>query len=483
VSGNQTPQRRRKLKTARAIRTLVCLLLLGLGLFAPPAAEARGPVASHAQLYSTSTPYPLKERIFAESKAMGASFIRLDVQMAPIFERNGVPGEPDWRGLDEVMRLSSAYALPVVGIILQTPHSISTCPDDPQSVGKCAATDPKRFGELSGQIAEHARGVIAHWEIINEPDGAWAFSGTPEQYGQMLSASYDEIHRRVPSAKVALGGMMSSSPSTWLRRALATAGAADRFDIANVHLRGRADDMPAMVDRWRRFFDSYGPVRPLWVTEHGYPSDTGWQDDAKFAGGESAQARYLNASLLKLADAGVEQVFVTLRDALDGRWASEGVVHIGSVTPFPVHRKQAFTAVQAFVGRWPHIPGWRAAQRWHSNQAAHQRTIAASQTALAVQARGTERRLRRRRSNHLRRARITGTRCRRLLRAGRIARARALCHSARRSRRKAGDLSRRLSRVRPAAARYESRAANTAHVAERHDGWVTGYERLITGET
>ena len=106
------------------------------------------PVSSHAQLYTASTPYALKERIFAESKAMGASFIRLDVQMAAIFERDGVPlAEPDWRGLDEVIRLSYGYGLPVLGIIRQTPSFISTCPEDLQSVGKCAAKDPKRYGE------------------------------------------------------------------------------------------------------------------------------------------------------------------------------------------------------------------------------------------------------------------------------------------------------------------------------------------------
>ena len=43
---------------------------------------------------------------------------------------------------------------------------------------RCAAADTAEFGALAGEVAKHARRTIDHWEILNEPDGDWAFEGT-----------------------------------------------------------------------------------------------------------------------------------------------------------------------------------------------------------------------------------------------------------------------------------------------------------------
>ena len=37
-------------------------------------------------------------------------------------------------------------------------------------------------------IAAHTRVIIDHFEIINEPDGRWAFLGSPQQYARVLHA-------------------------------------------------------------------------------------------------------------------------------------------------------------------------------------------------------------------------------------------------------------------------------------------------------
>ena len=38
----------------------------------------------------------MKERIFSEAKALGAAYIRVDVELSGIFARAGA--EPDWTG-------------------------------------------------------------------------------------------------------------------------------------------------------------------------------------------------------------------------------------------------------------------------------------------------------------------------------------------------------------------------------------------------
>jgi len=337
-----------------------------IALGAAPARAA--PISSHAQLYACCTPPAMKERIFAESKAMGAAYVRVDVQMNDIFERQGKPAEqPSWKGLDEVIELSRRYELPVLGVILQVPAYISTCPERwPDSV-RCAAADPTAFGRLAGEIANHARGTIKDWEIVNEPDADWAFEGTPEEYAWMLSAAYTGIKQRAPEAQVVLGGLERPHDPAWLDRVFATPGAdaLHRFDVANVHLRGRAIDVIARYQTFRAQLASYGFAGPVWVTEHGYPADPGYQDDSAYSGGEAAQAAYLTESLVGLGEVGADQVFVTLRDNLGGEFASEGVEHIDDSGTYEVARRQAFDAVRRLVDNWGQLMAWRAEQREH----------------------------------------------------------------------------------------------------------------------
>ena len=60
-------------------------------------------------IYTCCTPYRLKERMFSETKAMRSAYIRLDVEIAAIFEAyGGWRATPDWSKLDEVLALSRA---------------------------------------------------------------------------------------------------------------------------------------------------------------------------------------------------------------------------------------------------------------------------------------------------------------------------------------------------------------------------------------
>jgi hypothetical protein len=320
---------------------------------APPPLRPGAPVSSHAMVHTCCTPRAMKERIFAESKALGARFIRVDVELSGIFEAGGYSEHrPNWARLDEVLNLSRRHQLPVLGIVLSPPTSAP--PHD-------AAT----FGRLAGAVAAHARGTITHWEILNEPDGRWNFHGTAEQYAHMLRAAYDAIRARVPEAAVAMGGVMTPEDPAWIERVLAAPGAraAHAFDIANLHLRGHERGLPGLLTAWRDRLARYGFGGPVWVTEHGYPADPAFQTDPAFHGGESAQAAFLTESVLSLAEAGADEVFVTLRDNLDGRFASEGVVVLDDHPPFAARRKPAFAAVRRLVDRWDELLAARAEQR------------------------------------------------------------------------------------------------------------------------
>jgi hypothetical protein len=327
------------------------------------------PVSAHAMIHACCTVAPMKERVFGEAKQLGAAYIRVDVEMNAIFE--GADGEkratPNWAGLDEVMALSRKYDVPVLGILLAPPRLTSACPERPDP-SPCPAAGTGEFGALAGVIAEHAKGTIGHWEIVNEPDGAWAFEGTPEQYARMLSAAYDGIKAKAPDDRVVLGGLMRPNDPSWLERVFATPGAdaLHKFDIANIHMRGPLD---AVVRRYGEFKDRLaraGFTGPLWVTELGYPADPAYQSDPAYRGGDASQAAYLTQALVGLGELGAPQVFVTLHDGgLEFEYATEGLEHIDDAPEgdYPVTRRPAFAAVRRVVDGWDQLMAWRAEQR------------------------------------------------------------------------------------------------------------------------
>jgi hypothetical protein len=323
-------------------------LAVALGVLAMAAPAHAAPISAHAMVHTCCTPAEEKERIFSEAKELGAGYIRVDVEVNGIFSGFG----EHWGGLDQVIALSKKYDLPVVGILL-TPRDY---------------TDVDEFGSRSGQVVEHAGSAIDHWEVLNEPDGDWAFAGTPEEYARMLSAAYDEIKAKRPSAKVLLGGLMRPHDPGWLQRVFDTPGAdaLHKFDIANVHLRGPVDAVVRRYGEVRSWLGERGFTGPLWVTEHGYAADPAFQTDRAYNGGDPAQAAYLTQTLVGLGELAAPQVFVTLHDgSLDGEYATEGLERIDE-TPggdYPVTRRESFAAVRRVVDNWDQLMAWRDEQR------------------------------------------------------------------------------------------------------------------------
>ena len=323
----------------------------------------RAPISSAAQLFTCCTPAAFQDRMFAEAKAGGAEFVRVDIELNGIFEAEGSRDHPDWRAFDAMLARAESHGVRVLGLLRGSPTWLSDCPELGTKAPLCAPKDPAEFGRLAGEVAARARGRIDHWEILNEPDARWAFTGTPEQYARMLSASYDAIKARAPSAQVVFGGVERPDRRGWIDRVLATDGAdaATKFDVANVHLRLRAGDLlpdlGEQLNGWRALLADHGFDGPIWVTEHGYPADPVFQRDPAFRGaatnplaGERAQAAFLAESIPRLAEAGADQIFVTLRDGAFGEFLVEGLVHVDERRPdYPAARRLAFATVSGLA--------------------------------------------------------------------------------------------------------------------------------------
>ena len=140
------------------VRRLLSALMPAVALcMAAGPARADQPVSSHAMVHTCCTPAAMKERIFAEAGASGAEFIRVDVELAGIFEGEGSRERPDWRALDEVVALAERHDIRVLGLILGMPTWLSSCPERGPDAPLCPARDPAEFGRLAAEVAEHAR--------------------------------------------------------------------------------------------------------------------------------------------------------------------------------------------------------------------------------------------------------------------------------------------------------------------------------------
>ena len=366
-------------------------LIVALGVLAMATPAHAAPISAHAMVHTCCMGDAMKERIFDEADAVGAEFIRVDVEMSAIFEGPGGEerDEPNWSRLDDLLELAGEHDVKVLGVLLGTPAYISSCPERWPDSARCPAADTEEYGRLAGEIAEHAKDTITTWEIVNEPDADWAFEGTPEEYAAMLSSAYDGIKAAAPGAQVALGGMQRPDQRSWLERVLAAPGAdaIHKFDIASVHLRGPVDPVVNRYSEVRSWLRARGFGGPVWVTEHGYPADPAYQDDPGFTGGDAGQAGYLTQSLVGLGEAGAEQVFVTLRDNLEGAYASEGLVHIDEGPDTPTTRRASFDAVRRLATDWDQVMAWRREQRENERLALLHQAVATLEAGEARTAR------------------------------------------------------------------------------------------------
>lgn len=321
-----------------------------------PAGPA-APIGVHSMLY-LDTPFGAMAALFKQAASVGGSEIRLDIELSGVFVNPG--SEPDWNGVDEYMSLARRYHLRVLADLTATPWWMAACPAGvafAQSY-RCAPGNPGMWGAMAGEIAAHTAGVIDDFEIINEADGSWAFLGTPQQYAQILAASYVAIHAANRDARVALGGLMNVGAQgvAWMDAVFATPGvdALHDFDIANIHIRTPNPlDAGVVVRSWRHYFASNGFHGPLWVTETGYPADPAFQTETGYRDGAVSQARWMATAIPDMLASGAAMVFVTERDNLTGPYASEGVLRgANPLTAAPIFtRRPSFYAVRALAVR------------------------------------------------------------------------------------------------------------------------------------
>jgi hypothetical protein len=233
------------------------------------------------------------------SEAMGARWVRLhdfgDFCHWRVVEPE--QGRFDWRDA-EINELRSRGFMILAN--LGHPPVWAGRPHPPeQDHGSWTSAPPRDIAEWENYVfktVEHFRDRIRHWEVWNEPCWEGFFSGTPEEYAELLKVAYRAIKRAQPDA-VVIGGCFSSHAAEWTQRVLAQGGL-DSMDALSYHVywspavtEPAAPGEPSFVEKEvMHFIDlmrQRGKSLPIYMTEGGIrcPPFASWLPEEGFSRG------------------------------------------------------------------------------------------------------------------------------------------------------------------------------------------------------
>ncbi|MCF6192224.1 MAG: glycoside hydrolase family 5 protein [Candidatus Hydrothermae bacterium] len=297
-----------------------------------------------------------------------AYVIRVPVDWAALEPDSGVVDHAYLQEITQRLEYAHQRGIRVVLLFTQSPYWASGSPDPamPPRPGY-EAMYAFALKNLYLSLSDPARDALIAVEIWNEPNSIefWPRYSNPRQgtyvlvplhaaaeYAQLLQISYQILKPVMPHLSI-LGGSLASADTAYLH-ALFTAldTSAPSMDGLALHPYTRVDEHPGdhygyaqypdqcnlddpLSPPWcfqeglhitRELLNQSGyPQLPIWITEFGVSSDTGWGD----AGSEEEQALHLQISLQILRDSArnwnvISAIWYRLRD--------EGPDHFGLFT-------------------------------------------------------------------------------------------------------------------------------------------------------
>jgi hypothetical protein len=197
---------------------------------------------------------------------------------------------PDWAATGGVTGLSLA------GFDQRSPGWYAPEARDPLSPGAIsAASSPPRglylpwndpdnhWGDYVYTVVSRYGDRVKDWEMWNEPEWSYFWSGTSADYAQLLKVGYQATKAACPDCTVLFGGLhywLNTSYYRWVLNTLSQDPDASQsnhfFDVMSVHLYSRSANTYDEVNNIRSGMSVYGVGdHPIWLTETGVPV---WDD-------------------------------------------------------------------------------------------------------------------------------------------------------------------------------------------------------------
>ncbi len=154
-----------------------------------------------------------KERVIRAATMVGAESVRADTDWNNVQPR---PDQWNWKPLDETVALLDKYGAEWQNLVAYGGLEWTKSPETTQLIKERGDEKqqwryPPRMDAWRPWVraqAQRYKGRVRFYEIWNEPDFPF-WKGTPEQYLELLKASYQEIKAVDPNAIVMTGGFAS----------------------------------------------------------------------------------------------------------------------------------------------------------------------------------------------------------------------------------------------------------------------------------
>lgn len=170
--------------------------------------------------------------------ALGVRNVRV---LIPWYDVEPDEGVYKWDNIDRVVAAADKRGMGVLATVTHSPYWAVRPGDTPVT---SPPADPAVFGDFAGLVAQRFAGKIAAYEVWNEPNGAIAFTPTPDaaRYTELLKDAYAKIKAADPSVTV-IGGILGAVPTrpgesidspTFLQQ-MYDAGAHGYFDAIAFH--------------------------------------------------------------------------------------------------------------------------------------------------------------------------------------------------------------------------------------------------------
>ena len=264
--------------------------------------------------------YGNHEKVADSAQDIGIKWNRLRFDYDYFFDENGEIDLDEIIISDTIVDLALKHDIEMYACV--TMYSVTW---DDQLDSPSNEENFQKYEHFLAYLVEHFKGRIDYWEIWNEPeaDAFWKPAPNAVIYTQLLKRAYTKAKEVTKEAKII--GLSSSLWSVDFIEETFQNDALNYMDILALHpycyldpnyksIFEISDEYNWIDDIRGLMIDHHGEIKPIWVTEVGYPTYTG-----KFGVTEQRQAEMLVRSFVMLIVKDIEVIawYCFINDGFD----------------------------------------------------------------------------------------------------------------------------------------------------------------------